>query len=243
MSFRKIAALALLLAACETAAPPPAQVSPADIARQAAAPIPVSPRVAKIYREDYLAQVGKDSSGVFAISPNGNRFYFRTCHHPDCGLSEDELAARAIDRCNIGIPSGDAKQKCLVFDRSGTVVQPYRFWTEVDFDAPISPPPALVVTDAQTLAPGRFTAMTPEGQLAISLRADGRAYFWDTGDTFHQGTWSVKDSGLCVTSVDQRATVTCGTLYGTDPAHIVGVRLDLFPGRFLPVTRLSSPSE
>jgi hypothetical protein len=79
--------------------------------------------------------------------------------------------------------------------------------------------------------------------MVISLRPDGSAYFWDTGDFFHQGTWSVRDGGVCVDSVDQRATITCGKLYGADPLHIIGVSLDLFPGRFLPVTRLAATPE
>ena len=78
---------------------------------------------------------------------------------------------------------------------------------------------------------------------SMSMTPDGTAYFWDTGDYFHQGTWTLKDGALCVLSVDQRSMMTCGTLYGRDPQHIAGTSLDLFPGRFLPVTRLTSTAE
>ena len=236
------AVLALVLGGCGSTVPPPVQISPADIARQAAAPIPVSPRVAKVYQQDYLGQVGKDSSGIFALSPNGNRFEYRTCHHPDCQLSDDELASRAIARCNIGVPHQDPALRCLVFDRSGRIGQPYRFWSDGDFDMPIPAPSPLPIADPEALA-GRYAAMTPEGQLVISLRPDGRAYFWDTGDGFHQGTWSLKEGGVCVDSVDGRSAVTCGTLYGSDVQHVVGAGLDLYPGRYLPLTRLPATAE
>lgn len=238
---RGIAALSALLAlamtACAPTAPPPAQVSPEDLARVAAAPIPISPRVAKIYREDYLASLADGTSGSFAISQNGNRFEFRVCRHPDCQLSDDELAARAVDRCNLGAPT-DSVRRCVVLDRNGRIVQPHKFWADADFDAPAPAPAELALRDPAALAPGYFATMTPDGQLLVSLRPDGRAYFWDTGDGFHQGTWSLKDGGLCVDSVDQRMTVVCGKLFGADPQHITGASLDLFPGKFLPVTRL-----
>jgi hypothetical protein len=48
----------------------------------------------------------------------------------------------------------------------------------------------------------------------------------------------MREGSLCVDSVDQQATVACGKLYGTDPHEIVGARLDLYPTKFLPVTRL-----
>jgi hypothetical protein len=248
LKIKEIAALGLLaalaLAGCAGTGPGGPQVRSEEIAREdlsrtVADPIPVSPFVAKVYREKYLPGLGTDTVGVFALSPNGNRFYQRSCHHPDCGLTEEELAARALDRCNIGVPRQDAGLRCVVFDRSGRILQPHRFWTAADFDFPITNPPAkLVVADPAALAPARYAAMTPDGQLVISLRQDGRAYFWDTGDGFHQGTWSLKDDKICVDSVDQRATVTCGTLYGADPQHLAGVTLDLFPGKYLPLTRL-----
>jgi hypothetical protein len=103
-------------------------------------------------------------------------------------------------------------------------------------------PPLLVVKDPAALA-GRFSAMTPEGQLVISLSGNGRAYLWDTSDNFHQGSWSVKGDGVCVDSIDGRSAMTCGKLYGTDPANIVGASLDLYPGKYLPITRLSSTPE
>jgi hypothetical protein len=218
------------------------QISPADIAMQAPAPIQISPLVAEIYSEKYLRQLDAETSGVFALSPNGNRFEYRFCRHPDCGLSDDELAARAIGRCNIGVPQKDPTQRCLIFDRNGKVNQPYRTWSDSDFDTPVPTPPTLVVKNAATLAPGRFAAMTPEGQMVISLRPDGRAYFWDTGDGFHQGRWSLKEDRVCVDSIDGRSAVTCGKLYGTDPEHIVGASLDLFPGKYLPITRLPDKS-
>jgi hypothetical protein len=234
--------MALGLAACVAPAPPPAQVSPEDLARVAAAPIPISPRVAKIYREAYLAALGPAGSGVFAVSPNGNRFEFRFCRHPDCQLSDDELAARAIERCSIGVPAADQTKRCLVFDRNGRIAQPHRFWIDADFDMPATLAPVALTVPA-ALAPGRFAVMTPEGQLVVSLRPDGRAYFWDTDDAFHQGTWSLKDGGLCVDSVDQRATVVCGKLFGADPLQITGATLDLFPGKFLPVTRQTTVTQ
>jgi len=244
---RKIAALSvlvgLLLAACGSPPPPPAQISPALIARQATAPIQISPRVAKVYGEKYLSEVGGDSSAVFAISPNGNRFEYRFCRHPDCQLTDDELAARAIARCNIGVPKNDPAQSCVVFDRNGKTQQPYRTWSDGDFDMPVPNPPVLTVKDPPELAPGRFSAMTPEGQMVISLRPDGRAYLWDTGDSFHQALWSLKGDRVCVDSIDGRSAVTCGQLYGTDAAHILGASLDLFPGRYLPITRLADKAE
>jgi hypothetical protein len=45
-----------------------------------------------------------------------------------------------------------------------------------------------------------------------------------------------------VDSIDGRSAVTCGKLYGTDPEHIVGASLDLFPGKYLPITRLPDKS-
>lgn len=244
---RKIAALGVLLglvtAGCGGPVTPPVQISPADIARQAPAPIQISPRIAKIYGEDYLGQLAPGVSSVFAISPNGNRFEYRFCKHPDCLMSDDEIAVRAIGRCNIGVPQKDPANRCVIFDRNGKTQQPYRTWSDGDFDAPVPAPPALTVKDPAELAPGRFSAMTPEGQLVISLRPDGRAYLWDTSDGFHQGTWSLKENRVCVDSVDGRAAVTCGKLYGTDAAHIVGASLDLYPGKYLPVTRLADTAE
>ena len=212
-------------------------------------PIQISPRVAEIYSEKYLGALSGDASAVFALSPNGNRFAYRTCRHPDCELGDDELAARAIARCNIGVPRNDPAQGCLVFDRNGKIDQPYRTWSDADFDAPIPAPPILTVTDPAALAPGKFAVMTPDGQMVISLRPvpvgekSGRAYFWDTGDGFHQGTWSLKGDRVCVDSIDGRSAVTCGMLYGSDGAHIVGAGLDLFPGRYLPITRLATTAE
>ncbi|HEY4162956.1 MAG TPA: hypothetical protein VGM59_07810, partial [Dongiaceae bacterium] len=217
----------------------PAQISPAELARVVSAPIAVSPRVEGIYREKYLAQLDAQTSGAFAISPNGNRFDYRTCRHPDCQLSDDELAVRAIGRCSLGAP-----QPCVLFDRNGRIGQPNRIWTDADFDEPNPMPPALTIAGSAALAPGKYNAMTPDGVLVISLRPPlngepgGRAYFWDTGDGFHQGTWSLREDGLCIDSVDQQAAVACGKLYGTDAQHITGATLDLFPTKFLPVTRL-----
>jgi hypothetical protein len=240
------AALGLGCAGCAQsgsgAAPPAAQISSADLARQAAAPIEISPYMAEIYRDKYLAGVDGATSAIFAISPNGNRFEFRTCRHPDCQMSDDEIAARALDRCNLGFTRTHPEQRCLVFDRNGKIEQPHRFWTDADFDMPVPAPAPLSLTDPSALV-GRYSAMTPEGQLVISLRRDGSAYFWDTGDYFHQGTWSLKAGAFCVLSVDQRTITTCGTLYGTDPQHLAGTSLDLFPGKFLPVTRLTSSAE
>lgn len=235
--------MGILLAACGSPPAPRAQISPADIARQAAAPIQISPRVAKAYGEDYLGQLTGDVSGIFALSPNGNRFEYRFCRHPDCGLSDDELASRAIGRCNIGVPQQDPTQRCVVFDRNGKTMQPYRTWSDGDFDMPVPNPPLLAVKNPAELAPGRFSAMTPEGQMVISLRPDGRAYLWDTGDGFHQGTWSLKADGVCVDSIDGRSAMTCGKLYGTDAAHITGASLDLFPGKYLTITRLPTNGE
>src|SRR5438552_348050 len=76
----------------------------------------------------YLEQLSGDVSGVMAISPNGNRLEYRFCRHPDCLLSDDEVAARAIARCNRGVPLKDPANRCLVFDRNGKVNQPYRTW-------------------------------------------------------------------------------------------------------------------
>jgi hypothetical protein len=45
--------------------------------------------------------------------------------------------------------------------------------------------------------------------------------------------------GICVKSVDGRSFMACGTLYGTDPRQPVGATLDLFPGKYLRVTRLT----
>lgn len=237
---RKIAALGwlmgILLSSCGSPPAPKLQVSPADIARQAPAPIQISPRVAAIYGA-YLDQLSADTSGVFAISPNGNRLEYRFCKHPSCLLTDDELAERAIQRCSIGATK-DPGGRCLVFDRNGKTIQPYRTWSDSDFDTPVPNPPPLAAKDPAELA-GRYAAMTPEGQLVISLRPDGRAYFWDTSDNFHQGTWSIKADGVCVDSVDGRSAVTCGKLYGADAASIVGVSLDLYPGKYLPVTRLA----
>jgi len=236
------AALALIVAGCADPAPPAAQISSADLARQATAPIDVSPYVAGIYHDKYLAGLDGATSGVFAISPNGNRFEMRTCRHPDCQLSDDEIATRALDRCNLGFARKHPEQRCLLFDRNGKIGQPHRFWTDADFDMPVPAPAPVALTDPASLS-GRYSAMTPEGHLVISLRPDGSAYFWDTGDYFHQGTWTLKDGALCVLSVDQRSMMTCGTLYGSDQQHITGTSLDLFPGRFLPVTRLTSTAE
>ena len=250
---RKIAALGVLLgfliAGCGGPVTPPVQISPATIARQAPGPIPISPRIAKIYGEKYLSELRADTSAVFAISPNGNRFEYRFCKHPDCLMSDDEIATRAIARCNIGVPQKDPANRCVIFDRNGKTQQPYRTWSEADFDMPIPAPPVLAVKDPADLAPGRFSVMTPEGQMVISLRppltgaTSGRAYFWDTGDGFHQGTWSLKEDRVCVDSIDGRSAVTCGKLYGTDAAHIAGAGLDLFPGKYLPITKLSHTAE
>ena len=244
---RKSAVIGILLgfltAGCGGPVTPPVQISPADIARQAPAPIQISPRIAKIYGEDYLGQLSPDVSGVFALSPNGNRFEYRFCEHPSCLLSDDELASRAIARCNIGVPRKNPANRCVIFDRNGKTLQPYRTWSDGDFDTPVPTPPVLAVKGLTDLAPGRFSAMTPEGQLVISLRPDGRAYFWDTGDGFHQGTWSLKEDRVCVDSIDGRSAVTCGKLYGTDAAHITGASLDLFPGKYLPITRLPNTGE
>ena len=243
---RKIAALGvflgLLLAGCGSPPAPKLQISPADIARQAPAPIQISPRVAAIYSA-YLEQVSAENSGVFAISPNGNRLEYRFCRHPDCLLGDDELAERALSRCDIGVPQKDPANRCLVFDRNGKVNQPYRTWSESDFDMPVQAPPALDVSDPAQLAPGRFSAMTPDGQMLISLRPDGRAYLWDTGDGFHQATWSLKEGGVCVDAIDGRSAMTCGKLYGADKDHITGATLDLFPGKYLSITRLSNSTE
>jgi hypothetical protein len=232
----------LLVSACGGPPPLPTQTSPADLARQAAAPIQISPYVAGIYRDKYLAGLDASTSGVFAISPNGNRVEFRACKHPDCWMSDDEIAMRALDRCNLGFARKHPEQRCLVLDRNGKIAQPTRFWTDADFAMPVPAPAPIALTDPASLI-GRYSAMTPEGQLVISLRADGMAYFWDTGDYFHQGTWSLKDGAFCVVSVDQRTVMTCGRLFGSDPRHIAGTSLDLFPGRFLPVTRLTSSAE
>ncbi|GAB2178068.1 hypothetical protein [Dongia sp. agr-C8] len=243
---RKIAALGLLatllLAGCGSPPAPKLQISPADIARQAPAPIQISPRVAGIYA-GYLEQLTPDVTGVFAISPNGNRAEYRFCRHPDCLLSDDEVAERAISRCNLGVPQKDPNNRCLVFDRNGKVNQPYRTWSDGDFDMPNPNPPVLAVKDPAEIAPGRFAAMTPDGQMIISLRADGRAYLWDTGDGFHQATWSLKGDKVCVDSIDGRAQVTCGQLYGTDKDHITGATLDLFPGKYLSITRIANTAE
>jgi hypothetical protein len=231
---KKIAALSvlagLLLSGCGSPPAPKLQISPADIARQAPAPIQISPRVAAIYGA-YLQELSADVSGVLAISPNGNRLEYRFCKHPDCRLTDDELAERAIARCNKGLPQKDPAKSCLVFDRNGKVMQPYRSWSDSDFNTPVPAPPLLAVTDPTALT-GRFSAMTPEGQLVISLSGNGRAYLW-----------SVKADGVCVDSIDGRSAMTCGKLYGTDPAHIIGASLDLYPGKYLPITRLSDTAE
>lgn len=244
--FRKIAALGLflgpLIAGCGSPPVPKVQISPADIARQAPSPIQISPRAAGIYAA-YLEQVSPDNSGVFAISPNGNRLEYRFCRHPDCQLSDDEIAERALSRCDRGLPRKDPDKTCLVFDRNGKVNQPYRTWSPSDFDMPVPAPPLLAVTDPAALAPARFSAMTPDGQMIISLRPDGRAYLWDTGDGFHQAGWSLKAGGVCVDSIDRRSAMTCGKLYGTDPDHITGATLDMFPGKYLSITRLSASAE
>jgi hypothetical protein len=238
----------LLIAGCAAPPAPKVQISPADIARQAPAPIQISPRVAAIYSA-YLEQLSGDVSGVMAISPNGNRLEYRFCRHPDCLLSDDEVAARAIARCNRGVPLKDPANRCLVFDRNGKVNQPYRTWSEADFDTPVPTPPLLDVKDPAELAPGRFSAMTPDGQMIISLRppldgeTDGRAYLWDTSDGFHQAGWSIKAGGICVNSIDGRSAMTCGKLYGTDPDHISGASLDLYPGKYLTITRLANTAE
>ena len=248
---RKIAAFSLgigvLVAGCAGGGPTPAQTSSdniatAGLARQATSPIQISPYVATAYHEKYLAQLTGSTSGAFAISRDGNRFAFRFCGHPDCRLSDDEIAIRALANCDLGAPPGAAGQRCVIFDRNGKIAQPYHIWTDADFDAPAATPPALAIADPKLLT-GRYSAMTPDGQMVISLRPDGTAYFWDTGDFFHQGTWSLRDGRVCVDSVDQRATVTCGTLYGADPRHIIGVGLDLFPGKFLPITRLAATAQ
>jgi hypothetical protein len=46
-----------------------------------------------------------------------------------------------------------------------------------------------------------------------------------------------------VDSVDGRSSVTCGKLYGADAQHLLGIGLDLFPGQYLPLTRLSDTPE
>lgn len=235
--------LGLLVAGCGSAPAPKLQISPADIARQAPAPIQISPRVAGIYAA-YLNEVSGDVSGAFAISPNGNRLEYRFCRHPDCLLTDDELAQRVLSRCDRGMSQKEPADRCLIFDRNGKVNQPYRTWSETDFDMPVPAPPVLDVTDPATLAPGRFAAMTPDGQMVISLRPDGRAYLWDTGDGFHQATWSIKkEGGVCVDSIDGRSAMTCGKLYGTDPDHVVGASLDLYPGKYLSITRVSNAAD
>src|SRR4051794_2129302 len=143
----------VLLTRCGSPPPPPVQISPAALARQAPAPIQISPRVAEIYSKKYLSALRGDTSAVFVLSPNGNRFEYRFCRHPDCQLSDDELAARAIARCNIGVPQQDPAQSCLVFDRDGKVNQPYRTWSDGDFDTPVPAPPVLTVKNASELAP------------------------------------------------------------------------------------------
>ncbi len=235
--------MGLLLAGCGSPPAPKLQISPADIARQAPTPIQISPRIAGIYA-GYLNEISPDNSGVFAISPNGNRVDYRFCGRPDCKLTDDELAQRALSRCDRGLPKKDPDKTCLVFDRNGKVNQPYRTWSESDFDTPVPTPPALVVKDTADLAPGRFAAMTPDGQMIISLRPDGRAYLWDTGDGFHQATWSLgKDGGLCVNTIDGRSAMSCGKLYGTDKDNITGASLDLYPGKYLTITRISDSAE
>jgi hypothetical protein len=244
--YRKIAALglfaALLVAGCGSPPAPKVQISPADIARQAPAPIQISPRVAGIYAA-YLEQVSCENSGVFAISPNGNRVDYRFCRRPDCLLTDDELAERALSRCDRGLPKKDPAKTCLVFDQNGKVNQPYRTWSDSDFDTPVPNPPVLAVKDPAEIAPGRFAAMTPDGQMIISLRGDGRAYLWDTGDGFHQATWSLKGDNVCVDSIDGRSQVTCGKLYGADRDHITGATLDMFPGKYLTITRIANTAE
>jgi hypothetical protein len=232
----------LLLSGCGSPPAPKVQISPADIARQASAPLQISPRVAGIYAA-YLNELSSEISGVFAISPNGNRLEYRFCRHPDCLLTDDELAERTLNRCNFGAGQKDPAKRCLVFDRNGKVNQPYRTWSESDFDTPVPAPPLLDVKDPAQLAPGRYAAMTPDGQMIISLRPDGRAYLWDTGDGFHQARWSIKAEGVCVDAIDGRSAMTCGKLYGTDSDHIVGATLDLFPGKYLSLTRLSDTAE
>jgi hypothetical protein len=243
---RKIAALGflatLLLAGCGSPPAPKVQISPADIARQAPAPIQISPRVAAIYAA-YLEQVSPDNSGVFALSPNGNRLEYRFCHHPDCLLTDDEVAQRALARCDRGLARKDPDKTCVVFDQNGKVNQPYRTWSESDFDMPVPNPPVLAIKDPAEIAPGRFAAMTPDGQMIISLRADGRAYLWDTGDGFHQATWSLKGDNVCVDSIDGHSQVTCGKLYGTGKDNITGATLDMFPGKYLTITRIADTAE
>jgi hypothetical protein len=245
----RMAALAAVLvlagAGCAEHAPPAAQVSSADLARQATAPIDVGPFVAALYRDKYLAGLDGATSGVAVISPTGNRIELRFCKHPDCQMSDDEIATRALDRCNLGFARRDPSLRCLVFDRNGMIRQPYRFWTDADFEMPNPEPSPLSIGDPAQLADPKvfadqYLVMTPAGQLRISLYADGRANFWDTGDFFHQGTWSLKDGGVCVNSVDQRSIVTCGKLFGTQPSKIVGIVLDLFPGKLLPVRRFQT---
>jgi len=236
------AALAISTAGCAESAPPATQISSAELARQAEAPIQISPYVASIYRDKYLPGLDASTSGVAVISATGNRMELRFCKHPDCQMSDDEVATRALDRCNLGFARRDPAQRCLVFDRNGKIQQPARFWTDADFAMPANPPPRLPITDPQQLVDpknlgDRYVVMTPDGQLSINLHADGTAGFWDAGDFFHQGTWSLKDGSVCVNSVDRRTVVTCGTLYGSDPKKIAGIVLDLFPGRFLPVER------
>lgn len=242
------AALELLASGCSDTPQPHVQVSPADLARRSEAPIPISPRVAVIYHDTYLPMLKPGTSGVFVISPDGNRVEYRSCHHPDCQMEDDEIALRALDRCNLGFAGKDARTRCLVFDLNGTILQPHRFWTDADFDMPAPPPPALSLSDPTELADprlpeDRYRVMTPEGELRIALKADGSAYFWDTGDNFHQSTWALVQGGLCVGSVDDRAVMTCGTLYGTGPQRLAGATLDLYPGKFLPVTRLDPMDE
>jgi hypothetical protein len=243
---RKIAALGLfagiLLAGCGSPPAPKAQISPADIARQAPAPIQISPRVAGIYA-GYLNQLSPEVTGVFAISPNGNRLEYRFCKHPDCLLTDDEVAERALARCDRGLARKDPDKTCVVFDRNGKVNQPYRTWSESDYDMPVPNPPVLAVKDPAEIAPGRFAAMTPDGQMIISLRGDGRAYLWDTGDGFHQATWSLRGDNVCVDSIDGRSQVTCGKLYGVDKDNIVGATLDMFPGKYLTITRIANTAE
>jgi len=243
---RKIAAISLfaglLIAGCASPPGQKLQISPADIARQAPAPIQISPRVGAIYA-GYLNEVSAENSGVFAISPNGNRLEYRFCRHPSCQLNDDELAERALNRCNFGVGQKDPASRCLVFDRNGKVNQPYRTWSEADFDMPVPNPPVLGVKDAADLAPGRFAVMTPDGQMTVSLRADGRAYLWDTGDGFHQARWSLKGDNVCVDSIDGRSQMTCGKLYGADKDHITGATLDMFPGKYLTITKISDSTE
>lgn len=243
--FKKIAALGgfigLLIAGCGSPPAPRVQISPADIARQAPAPIQISPRVAAIYG-GYLEELSSEVSGVLAISPNGNRLEYRLCQHPDCLLTDDEIAERALSRCNRGLARKDPAKNCVVFDHNGKVMQPYRTWSDGDFSTPVPNPPRLVAKDPAALV-GRFSAMTPEGEMVINLAENGRAYFWDTGDNFYQGTWSIREDGVCVDSIGGQSALACGKLYGTDADHIVGATLDLFPGKYLPITRLSDAAE